>query len=65
MCEVSIQLTELPGGKVSARVYIHDGEGVSDAERHAAVGLSKSVNRSLHVASMMSSFKSSNTEGAR
>jgi len=65
MCEVSIQLTELPGGKVSARVYIRDGEGVSDAERHAAVGLSKSVNRSLHVASMMSSFKSSNTEGAR
>ena len=57
MCEVSIQLTEGASGKVAARVYIHDGEGVSDAERHAAIGLSRSVNRSLHVAAMMSSFK--------
>ena len=65
MCELVVQIEEKAPGNVGARVYIRDGEGVTDAERHAAVGLSRSVNRSLHVASMMSSFKSSNTEGAR
>lgn len=56
MCEIVVQLEEKAPGNVGARVYIRDGEGVTDAERHAAVGLSENVNRTLHVAALRSSF---------
>ena len=60
MCELIVQIEEKRPKRVDVRLYVRDGEGVTDGERHVAVVLSDGVNRELRVAAQLSSFTEAN-----
>ena len=60
MCELIVQIEEKRPKRVDVKLYVRDGEGVTDGERHVAVVLSDSINRDLRVAAQLSSFKEIN-----
>jgi hypothetical protein len=60
MCELIVEIEEKRPKRVDVKLYVRDGEGVSDGERHVAVVLSDSINRDLRVAAQLSSFKDIN-----
>ena len=54
--ELIVQIEEKRPKRVDVRLYVRDGEGVTDVERHVAVVLSDGVNRDLRVAKQLTSF---------
>lgn len=54
--ELIVQIEEKRPKRVDVRLYVRDGEGVTDVERHVAVVLSDGVNRELRVAKQLTSF---------
>ena len=56
MCEIVVQIEEKRPNRVDVRLYLRDGEGVTDGERHVAVVLSDGVNRELSVAKQLTSL---------
>ena len=57
MCELIVQVEEKQPKRMNVRMYIRDGEGVTDGERHTAVALSDSLNRTLRIVKQLMSFK--------
>ena len=57
MCELIVQIEEKRPKRVDVRLYVRDGEGVTDGERHVAVVLSDALNQKLRVAAQLSCEK--------